>query len=473
MQLLLNPDEHVPWLQQAVKRYDIVNPTTGAKFPKTLPRDAFPEKPDEEICKWHKMISERLEQDFNTRRIKAASPLYSPRGERNSYDGAESDYFPHSPHRGHTKRRPSQPSRSSSHDQRKTSHSSDRRGSLPDQGPSAWPSTAEPSVHWAPSDHKSPRDSSAANRVSSSSAHSQSRHRNSNASSHHRPTSSSNHTHPSQPHSAPPEQANMHPAHRHELRSTEHRHRHRPTANSGARLRPRSPITGTSSGSAASSEESIPPKTAHPAYDRGRRRDSLFPPNALTNGVKRGLHHLRRHSHDATYRKVREKEPSEARPPLPPRPDIANMRQAYEKDRDRRRPPPSQPQAQPPPALGVAIPAPPRNGNQVKFHERMFSGDNDEYTGGANSAPDSPATKNSASTPRFKYTDSRGKDLRSSVQNGRSRSGSEADRVPERQRLRQQGAPGRIKTVSGVGGRKYASAEFESSPTAEPVLERA
>ncbi|KAL9116095.1 MAG: hypothetical protein Q9227_000464 [Pyrenula ochraceoflavens] len=476
MQLLLDPDEHVPFLQQALKRFDVMNPTTGAKFPKSIPRDAFPEKPDKELCQWHEKIGSRLEQDYNTRRIKAASPLYSPRGDKNSgHEAADSDYFPHSPHRGQPRKRPSYPSRSNSQDQRKTSHSSDRRGSLPDSGPSAWPSGGEHSVHFA----NSPRDSSTANRMSSSSAHSQSRHRNSNASSHshHRPSSSSNGGHAS----IPPEEANLHPAHRHEHRPSDHRHRHRPSGASGPRLRPRSPITGTSSGSAASSEESIPPHTAHPALDRGRRRDSLFPPNALTNGVKRGLHHLRRHSHDATYRRTRDKETPESRPPLPPRPDIANMRQAYEKDRDRRRaypPQPPPPQAAPPVPMNIAVQAPVRNGNQVKFHDRIFSPENnDDYGSGPTSAPESPGTRApSSSKPRFKYTDSRGRDIRNNSPVRRSRSGSETDRMPDwhRQQRQPQGVPARVKTVSGVGGRKYASAEFAASPTsAEPVLERA
>lgn len=63
IQLLLGPDEHVPYLQQALKRFDIVNPVASEVFPKVLPREAFPAVPDEEMTKWHECVRELLEQE--------------------------------------------------------------------------------------------------------------------------------------------------------------------------------------------------------------------------------------------------------------------------------------------------------------------------------------------------------------------------------------------------------------------------
>lgn len=447
MQLLLGPDEHIRYFQEALKKFEIINPLTGATFPRSIPREAFPEKADEDVCKWHKMISRRLEQDFNTRRIKAASPLYSPRGERTSGHeghGAEgSDYFPRSPNHLQHKHRPVPPSRSSSHDQRKTSHSSTRRRSLPDQTSSSWPPGTEPSVHFAndsiPQKPKSPLDASLGHRLSTSSGNSQSRHRTSNASSHHRPSSGSTQSRPSLSLSTEPAPPIIHPAHRNERSSRDSRHRRHAPGSAGTRVRPRSPtLTLSSSGSAASSEDSLGPRASQ---SRGRRRDSLFPPNALTNGVKKGLHHLRRHSHDATYRFSKDNSGSETRPPLPPRP---NVRRAYELDRER--PPPS--------VYGPQHALPdPRISNQVKFHESIFQDPGDRP--GPNNGPDSPTTK-VPRKPRFRYTDSQGRETYPGGPGHRKSSESENDKV--RQRLGHYeniGGPTRSKTMTGVQGRRY------------------
>lgn len=446
MQLLLGPDEHVRYFQEALRKFDIVNLLTGVTFPKTIPREAFPEKADDEMCRWHQMIGRRLEQDFNTRRIKAASPLYSPRGERTSgHEGqsAEGDYFPRSPNHGQHKHRPSRPSRSSSHDQRKTSHSSTRRRSLPDQTSTSWPPGTEHSVHFAhdytPQKPRSPHDTSLGHRASNSSGNSQSHHRTSNASSHHHPSSSSTQSRPSLSLSTEPTYPNTHPAHRNERSSQDHRHRHRHPASVNSRGRPRSPTLAlSSSGSAASSEDSLGPRAKR---SRGRRRESLFPPNALTNGVKKGLHHLRRHSHDATYRFTKDGNGSEPRPPLPPRP---NVRQAYELDRDR--PPPSAY------APRNALPEP-RSGAQVKFQERIFQDPGDRN--GPNSGPDSPGAK-VPRNPRFKYTDSQGRETFPSGPVHRKSSESENDRM--RQRAWQYdgaGGPTRSKTMMGARSRRF------------------
>lgn len=60
VQLLLEPEEHVPLLQTAVKRFDISNPVDGSAFPSWLPRDALPSKPDRDMLQWHETVSQKL-----------------------------------------------------------------------------------------------------------------------------------------------------------------------------------------------------------------------------------------------------------------------------------------------------------------------------------------------------------------------------------------------------------------------------
>lgn len=60
VQLLLEPDEHVPFLQEAVKRFEITNPLDGEPFPSVLPNEVLPNKPDQEMTEWHDSVSEKL-----------------------------------------------------------------------------------------------------------------------------------------------------------------------------------------------------------------------------------------------------------------------------------------------------------------------------------------------------------------------------------------------------------------------------
>ena len=60
VQLLLEPDEHAAFLQNAVKRLDIINPADGTPFPDRLPREALPSRPDPEMIQWHGGVSENL-----------------------------------------------------------------------------------------------------------------------------------------------------------------------------------------------------------------------------------------------------------------------------------------------------------------------------------------------------------------------------------------------------------------------------
>lgn len=60
VQLLLEPEEHVPFLQAAVKRFEITNPGDGVPFPKFLPREALPSRPDLDVIQWHDSVAEKL-----------------------------------------------------------------------------------------------------------------------------------------------------------------------------------------------------------------------------------------------------------------------------------------------------------------------------------------------------------------------------------------------------------------------------
>ncbi|KAL4948983.1 major facilitator superfamily domain-containing protein [Aspergillus filifer] len=63
IQLLLDPDEHVSYLQNAVERWDIFSPN-GTLFPKSIPREAFPPEPDPEMIQWHEAVSQKFEFDY-------------------------------------------------------------------------------------------------------------------------------------------------------------------------------------------------------------------------------------------------------------------------------------------------------------------------------------------------------------------------------------------------------------------------
>ncbi|CAI7596518.1 unnamed protein product [Penicillium glandicola] len=73
IQLLMDPDEHSVYLQNAVELWDISD-ANGEIFPKAIPRDAFPSEPDPEMLEWHEGVSRRLERDYLKRHTKHASP---------------------------------------------------------------------------------------------------------------------------------------------------------------------------------------------------------------------------------------------------------------------------------------------------------------------------------------------------------------------------------------------------------------
>ncbi|KAH8783808.1 hypothetical protein F5882DRAFT_295436, partial [Hyaloscypha sp. PMI_1271] len=62
IEILLGPEEHVPFIQTAVRTFNIKNPDTGEPFPLDLPTSAFPVVADKEIEKWHNACAEKLRQ---------------------------------------------------------------------------------------------------------------------------------------------------------------------------------------------------------------------------------------------------------------------------------------------------------------------------------------------------------------------------------------------------------------------------
>ncbi|KAL4783437.1 major facilitator superfamily domain-containing protein [Aspergillus varians] len=76
IQILLDPDEHVSYLQNAVERWDIFSPN-GTVFPKTLPREAFPAEPDPEMIQWHETVSQKFEFDYWKKNRPGPSPYHN------------------------------------------------------------------------------------------------------------------------------------------------------------------------------------------------------------------------------------------------------------------------------------------------------------------------------------------------------------------------------------------------------------
>jgi nucleoside phosphorylase len=74
VQLLLHPDEHAKCIQRAFELYDVPKPE-GGHFPKTIPRESFPAKPDDDLSKWQNIVLERLDEGQN--RLKNSS-YWSP-----------------------------------------------------------------------------------------------------------------------------------------------------------------------------------------------------------------------------------------------------------------------------------------------------------------------------------------------------------------------------------------------------------
>ncbi|KAI9872270.1 MAG: hypothetical protein M1830_001844 [Pleopsidium flavum] len=240
IQLLLGPEEHVPFLQQALKRFEIINPAVGDVFPKVLPREAFPLVPDEEMTRWHEGVCKMLKQEADSEQAKPVSDPDShsrpggphDRSRKSMIEGRVAvddipDYFSNMPRRNHEGR---------------------------PEFARVFPASRQP-YHWPAQDHKED-------------------HRGH----HSRPRSFTDHPHRQNPYwfshrSNDPESSQRH----------EHRHR-----------RARSPSTASvTSDSEASDEEGITPrKVHHRPVSYHHDTDRLFPPSAYRD---------RRHSHHTIH----------------------------------------------------------------------------------------------------------------------------------------------------------------------------
>ncbi|EPS31002.1 hypothetical protein PDE_05956 [Penicillium oxalicum 114-2] len=149
IQLLMDPDEHWRFLNNAVQEWNIVD-AKGEAFPKSIPRDAFPSEPDPEMLQWHEGVAKRLEHDYIKRNVQRASPPnFGPFHYHFSGKDPlpeEEDYFSHPPHRTSSRRHKSstyyeadRPSRRKSYRRRDHSDSYDEASRRPDSKSHARP----------------------------------------------------------------------------------------------------------------------------------------------------------------------------------------------------------------------------------------------------------------------------------------------------------------------------------------------
>ncbi|KAF2737670.1 hypothetical protein EJ04DRAFT_430439 [Polyplosphaeria fusca] len=74
IQLLLGPEEHVPFLQKAVAQFDIIDPKTGDVFPKILPKECFPDRPDDAMEQWYENVANRLKREAEEDAVEKEKP---------------------------------------------------------------------------------------------------------------------------------------------------------------------------------------------------------------------------------------------------------------------------------------------------------------------------------------------------------------------------------------------------------------
>ena len=278
IQLLLDPGEHAPFLQRAVSLYEVPKPD-GSVFPKLIPPEVFPSKPDKETENWWKIVTNSMGQNNHTRRLES-SPYHTPHenGNRNEYFDPTGRLSASAAHR------PPRPSRHSSEDRTAEAR---RRSSVPELIFSQNGETRPESKGKSSRSRSAQRIPSGLSYLPPPQLAGPQRHPTSNY--RHATTSS-----PYRPSTNGSTELNSHRRHRSSGgTSTPHRRNRSPS------------VIHESTGSEGSSEDS---RSGHDRHKQdNRRRSSLFPPRFLH-------HHHRRHSHDATY------DVSERAPPLPPRP---------------------------------------------------------------------------------------------------------------------------------------------------------
>lgn len=73
IQILMDPDEHVPYILDALRKFDLVDPQTGQGFREygELTREAFPMAPDEATKDWHETVFLKRIKDNEERAAEA------------------------------------------------------------------------------------------------------------------------------------------------------------------------------------------------------------------------------------------------------------------------------------------------------------------------------------------------------------------------------------------------------------------
>ncbi|EXJ89832.1 hypothetical protein A1O3_02899 [Capronia epimyces CBS 606.96] len=401
IQILLCPEENVGFIQKAVQVWNVPMPS-GGTFPNYIPNHVFPDKPDEDMERWHRMVTGQLNQKNYMRRIKN-SPYQSPHPE--IYDRRDS-YFSNAHVGG-----PSKLSKSSSRDdQDHLANLYHRRSSVPD-----FPSPpGERGSHWDPRNGPEARKSR---------SHSAQRPPV-------QPGRQRSHTASGPPPGPAQKVSNTSPASgirgggstdRSRRRSSGYNHQYRSPA--------RTPSTvDEDSGSEASSETSQ--KTRRPRAsdeDRKIRHSSIWIPSFMKS-------HKRRHSSDASYRAPG------PRPPQPLRPEYYPPRAIN---------PSSQPQ-QPPY----------RSGGAPQWRDTAWDSDP------VKSAPGTPIQLQAQPDPRapsIRFPDQA--NLEPLTRDGSSGSGTDhRSRFSDyergsAQRRQARAVPSRPATMTGVHGRKYPTTE--------------
>lgn len=91
IQLLLGPQEHVPFLQKSVEQFDVIDPDTKQPFLKILPSKCFPNKPDEAMEEWYEGVAARLRREADAE-ANGARTETEPRSSADlSGDGSSAD----------------------------------------------------------------------------------------------------------------------------------------------------------------------------------------------------------------------------------------------------------------------------------------------------------------------------------------------------------------------------------------------
>ncbi|PNP58503.1 hypothetical protein THARTR1_01519 [Trichoderma harzianum] len=77
VEILLGPEEHVPFIQYAVKHWALRHPETGQAFPPDLPASVFPAQSDQAVDRWHKQCADTLRNEASKEGEEASMPSSS------------------------------------------------------------------------------------------------------------------------------------------------------------------------------------------------------------------------------------------------------------------------------------------------------------------------------------------------------------------------------------------------------------